>query len=135
MPQLQDICSVWIRIIWSIFRNQEHSLKKKRILCSNFISSSLHIKWNTLFFPPILDHWFKAAVFFSFFVFLLFLSFSVYTKVIRMKGSDDYFYTLKITVTFSVLCYLRKLLGQVVLIFIYNLKNYYKISFIERILF
>ena len=74
---------------------------------------------------------FKAA---DFFVFLS-LSFSIYTKVIRMKRSDDYFYTLKITVTFSVLCHLRKLFGQVVLIFIYTLKTYYKISFIGNILF
>ena len=71
-----------------------------------------------------------------FFVFVfLFLYFSIYTKVIRMKRSDEYFYTLKITVTFSVLCYLRKLLGQVVSVFIYTLKTYYKIRFIGKILF
>ena len=46
---------------------------KKRILYSNFISSNLYTKWNTLFFPPILDHFgFKAAGIFCFSFFVLF---------------------------------------------------------------
>ena len=105
---------------------------KQKDLCSNFISSNVYMKWNTLFFPPILDHWFYSCGVFLFFFLCPFLS---TPKVIRMKRSDDYFYTLKITVTFSVLCHLRKLFGQVVLIFIYTLKTYYKISFIGKILF
>ena len=134
MPQLQDICSVWIRIIWSIFRNQEHSLKKKK---GFYVPISLAAAWiqNGTHFSFLLFWIIGLKLSFFVFVFFFFLSFSIYTKVIRMKGSDDYFYTLKITVTFSLLCHLRKLLGQVALIFIYNLKNCYKISFIGRILF
>ena len=89
--------------------------------------------WNGRHFSFVL-FWiigFKAVFFFV----LLFLYFSINTKVIRMKRSDDYFYTLKITVTFSVLCYLRKLLGQVVSVFIHNLETCYKISFTGKILF
>ena len=65
-------------------------------------------------------------------VFLFFFqSLSIYTIVITIKCSSGHVYTQKVTVT-SVLYHLTK---KVVLIFIYTLKIYYKISFVGRILF
>ena len=64
-------------------------------------------------------------------VFLFFLSLSIYTIVITIKCSNGHVYTQKVTVT-SVLYHLTK---KVVLIFIYTLKIYYRISFVGRILF
>ena len=128
MLELQDICRVWIKIIWVYIPKSSKFFWKKWILCSNFINSYLRIKPKA----PFLTSYSGSSVWkMQRFFFFFFLSLSIYTIVITIKCSNGHVYTQKVTVT-SVLYHLTK---KVVLIFIYTLKIYYKISFVGRILF